>query len=82
MMGYTKNIDIFDPYVDPLEVKEDFGYDILSNNSQLNEKYDAIIHAVAHSDFLDLDLKKMLTTNGVIYDIKSTLPRNIVDGRL
>lgn len=82
MKEYTSNIDIFDPYADPQEVKDAYGYGILSQKSQLTEKYDAIIHAVAHTSFLKLDLEDMLTTNGVIYDIKSTLPRHIVDGRL
>jgi UDP-N-acetyl-D-glucosamine/UDP-N-acetyl-D-galactosamine dehydrogenase len=82
MMEYTSNIDIYDPYADPQEVKEAYGYSILSQKSQLTKKYDAIIHAVAHGAFQELELNKMLNKDGVIYDIKSTLPRDIVDGRL
>ena len=45
-------------------------------------KYDAIILAVAHKEFLNIDLKKHLNENGVIYDVKGILDRNIIDGRL
>ena len=44
--------------------------------------FDAIILAVAHNEFLTLDLKQMVKEGGVIYDVKSVLPRDIIDGRL
>lgn len=82
MMEYISNIDIYDPYANPEEVKESYGYSILTQKSQLIKKYNAIIHAVSHNAFKELDLTKMINEDGVIYDIKSTLPREIVDGRL
>lgn len=45
-------------------------------------KYDAIILAVAHNQFKDLNYKALLTPNGIIYDVKGFLPRELVDARL
>jgi UDP-N-acetyl-D-galactosamine dehydrogenase len=43
--------------------------------------YAAVILAVAHKKFLDFDIRT-LTPNGVLFDVKGILPRNIVDSRL
>ena len=45
-------------------------------------KFDAVILAVAHDEFKELDVKSLLKPNGVIYDVKGFLPRDIIDGRL
>lgn len=45
-------------------------------------KYDAVVLGVAHDLFKHLDVKSLLKDNGVIYDVKGVLPRDIVDGRL
>jgi UDP-N-acetyl-D-galactosamine dehydrogenase len=72
-------IDVFDPHVQEKEVLEEYGI-IMTNKLS---KYEAIILAVSHDEFLSLNietLKKFDFT--VIYDIKSILDRAIVDGRL
>jgi UDP-N-acetyl-D-galactosamine dehydrogenase len=51
-------------------------------NTLPDDLYDVIILAVAHKEFLSIDLKSMLRENGIIYDVKSILPRDIIDGRL
>jgi len=38
--------------------------------------------AVAHEEFRKLDIKSLLNSNGLIYDVKSFLPRELVDARL
>ena len=45
-------------------------------------KFDAVILAVAHKEFLDIDVKSFAKDGGVIYDVKGILPRDIIDGRL
>ena len=45
------------------------------------DKYSAIILAVAHKQFLDLDIRS-LTPDGVIFDVKGILPKNVADLRL
>lgn len=44
--------------------------------------FDAAILAVSHKEFLSLDLRQYVPEPGVIYDVKSLLPRHIIDGRL
>ena len=44
--------------------------------------HDAVILAVAHKEFLNMDVKNLIKENGVVYDVKGILPREIVDARL
>ena len=63
-----------------------YHYDIEITNgdlTQLNNKYDAIILAVAHNEFKDVNVREFLKDkNGVVYDVKGILDRNLIDGRL
>lgn len=77
---YTQNICIYDPWANAEKVEIEYGIKITSKINKV--KYDAIILAVSHTEFLDIDLRSLLTDNGVIYDVKGILPRDIIDGRL
>lgn len=77
---YTNNISVYDPWANPAAVNHEYGIDI--TNELPAEKFDAIILGVAHKQFLEMDVKGLLKDNGVIYDVKGLLPRDIVDGRL
>ena len=77
---YTQNITIYDPWANAASVKHEYNIDIVSELPE--EKFDAIILGVAHKQFLELNITKLIKENGVIYDVKGLLPRNIVDGRL
>ena len=79
---YTNNITIYDPWADADHVKHEYGVVITNDKIVLNNKYEAIILAVAHNEFVNLDVRGMLTDNGVVYDVKGILPRDVVDGRL
>lgn len=78
---YTNNITIFDPWADPSSVKSEYNIDIISTLPK-NNKYDAIILGVAHKQFINLDIKSLLAENGIVYDVKGILSRDIVDRRL
>ena len=78
---YTNNITIFDPWANPVEVKHEYGIDIVNTLNSF-EKYDAVILGVAHKEFLNLDIKSLVKEVGVVYDVKGILDRNIIDGRL
>lgn len=77
---YTSNITVYDPWANLAHVQHEYGLEV--TNELPNEKYDAVILAVAHKEFLGIDIKSMLDENGVIYDVKGILPRDIVDERL
>lgn len=75
------DVDVYDPWADVDEVKEEYGVDILVKVDD-STVYDAIIVAVAHKEFLDFDFKKVKRNNGVIFDTKACLDRTLADGRL
>lgn len=77
---YTNNITVYDPWANVETVKREYGITI--TNECPSDKFDAIILGVSHKQFLEIDVMKLLNANGVIYDVKSILPRDIVDGRL
>lgn len=79
---YNTNIDVFDPWASKDEVKHEYDFDLLDDASQLRSDYDAIVLAVSHNEFLELDLQKMKSDIGVIFDVKSLLPIHTVDARL
>ena len=78
---YTQNITIYDPWANSDHVKHEYGLNIV-NELSTDEKFDAVILCVAHKEFLGLDVKSLIKENGVIYDVKGILSRDIVDGRL
>jgi len=81
---YTSNITIFDPWADAHHVKCQYDIKITKGEMPLLEnKYDAVILAVAHKEFTGINVRKFLKNNrGVVYDVKGVLDRNTIDGRL
>ncbi len=66
-------VEITDPGVTAHEVKEEYGLDLIKNPEG---KYDAIIIAVSHKEYLELDedyLSSLLDDNGVVIDVKGIL---------
>lgn len=75
------SVTVYDPWADADEVKREYGFGIVSHIPD-SASYDGIIIAVAHKEFLQFDFKKHKRNNGVIFDTKACLDRNIVDCRL
>jgi len=61
-------------------VSQEYGISITNEIPTI--QFDAVILAVAHKEFLEMDVKAFSKTNGVVYDVKGILPREIIDGRL
>ena len=79
---YNVNVDVYDPWASKEEVRHEYDFELLDAESQLKTDYDAIVLAVSHNEFLELDLNKLKSDIGVIFDVKSLLPKHIVDARL
>lgn len=77
---YNLNLTIYDPWANPAIAKHEYNIDI--TNELPKEKYDAVILAVSHKEFADLDVTNLVKDQHVIYDVKGFLNREIVDGRL
>ena len=85
LLEYSNNIKVYDPWANPEIVKKHYDINIEQNFESIkNEKYDAIILAVSHNDFLNIDIRSLLRdrVNGIVYDVKGVLPKEIIDGRL
>lgn len=77
------NVDIYDPWAEPEEIKNEYGIDTIKQIEFLPEhEYNAIVLAVAHKEFINFDLNKYKKSDAVVFDIKGILPRDLVDGRL
>ena len=81
LQEYTDNITVYDMWADKEHTKKEYNIEI-TDTLEGNRKFDAVILAVAHKEFMSLDLKNLVNDNSVIYDVKGILPRDIVDDRL
>jgi UDP-N-acetyl-D-galactosamine dehydrogenase len=81
LRSFGLDVDIWDPWADVIDVRKQYGLDILGELDDIMT-YDAVIIAVAHTEFLKFDYKKIKRNNGVIFDTKACLDRKLVDGRL
>ncbi|QQL50845.1 nucleotide sugar dehydrogenase [Mucilaginibacter ginkgonis] len=77
---YGVMIDVYDPHANAQEVADEYHINLLDN---ISAKYDAIVLAVSHKEFLDLNLKDLKNgEHAVIFDTKSCLDRTVIDARL
>jgi len=78
---YKVKIDVYDPWANANQVKKEYDISCVGDIPK-DKKYSAVILAVCHDEFVHLDFKSLLDTNGVLYDVKGVLDKSIVDGRL
>lgn len=81
LAGYGMDITIYDPWASQQEVLHEYNLSIISELSY-DEPFDAILLAVAHSEFAGIDFNRLKKNDCMIYDIKSFLPADIADFRL
>jgi len=79
---YDVNVDVYDPWASAEEVKHEYGLDLITTSEELKKDYNAIVLAVSHNEFLELDITKLKSNIGVVFDVKSLLPSNQSDARL
>jgi UDP-N-acetyl-D-galactosamine dehydrogenase len=77
---YNLDIKVYDPWADSSVVKEHYGIELESELPK--EKFDAVILAVAHDQFREMDIHNLVKDKHIIYDIKGILPKDMIDGRL
>ena len=78
---YDIDVDVYDPWADPLEVKHEYGIETLTTYPEENG-YEAIILAVAHKEFAQINLLEHKNQGCIIYDVKSVLSKELTDARL
>jgi UDP-N-acetyl-D-galactosamine dehydrogenase len=74
------DLDVYDPWANPMEVYEEYGIQLEQKLKPKN--YKAVIVAVAHNEFLKIDYQAYKDQGAVIFDIKSFIDRKFSDARL
>jgi UDP-N-acetyl-D-galactosamine dehydrogenase len=75
------DVDVYDPWADAEEVKQEYGLDLLKGFDP-EKVYNAVLLAVPHEAFRDMDFRRFKETGAVLFDVKDFLPADLVDGRL
>jgi len=79
LISFGLDVDVFDPWANSQEVEKEYGFGLLE---QFGYQYDAVILAVSHYQFLNVDYSSFRKVGAVIFDTKSFIARDLVDGRL
>ncbi|WP_304488626.1 nucleotide sugar dehydrogenase [Dyadobacter sp. NIV53] len=79
LTDFGMQVDVYDPWASPDQVDEEYGISLIDNPAG---KYEAVVLAVAHQSFQELTISDFTYEKSVIYDLKSTLPKDSVDSRL
>lgn len=81
---YTSNIEVCDPWASADKVQSEYGINLSDDNLEnLKGKFDVVILCVAHNTFRNENIRSFLKEgNGVVYDVKGILNREVIDGRL
>lgn len=78
LKSFDIHVEVFDPNASPSEVKNEYGIEIFKEKPA--GQYSAVILAVSHKEFLNLDVRS-LVKNGVLFDVKGILPKDVIDAR-
>lgn len=79
LKGYGTEVDIYDPEADANEVEHEYGLKLTENP---NKEYHAIVLAVGHEVFKNLNIAALQAPNAVAYDIKGFLDKSLISARL
>lgn len=81
LVQFELDVDVYDPWADLKEVEHEYSLKLTSKENLA--KYDAIILAVSHDEFLTIKLDDLkLNSNSIVYDTKAFFDKVLVDGRL
>jgi len=80
---FGARVEVYDPWVDREEAHRLYGVTMIETLPR--NRYDAMVLAVAHREFVGLttgELHRLCRPQAVIYDVKNVLPQEVVDGSL
>ncbi|MEM7295003.1 MAG: nucleotide sugar dehydrogenase, partial [Pseudomonadota bacterium] len=80
---YHAQVDVYDPCFDAQDAHAEYG--ICTVDAPATGQYDAVIVAVAHREFRELNIETLRTFSkekSVLYDVKGIYPKDQVDGRI
>ena len=77
---YGVEVIIHDPWADENEVQHEYG--VVSSKTIPAGEFQSVVLAVAHKEFKSLNIKNLVESGGVIYDVKGLLEEGLIDGKL
>ena len=81
LKDYGVKVSVYDPWARAEEVWNEYGLELTDSLSK-GKKYDVVVLAVAHDQFMELDIPSLVKENHVVYDVKGSLNPEWVDDRL
>lgn len=84
LAGFGMQVDVYDPWVSRTEAKHEYDLDLLADAPEPGN-YDAVVLAVSHREFQAMGpdaIRALTKPGGVLFDVKSALPRGCADDRL
>jgi len=82
LVEFGLDVTVCDPWVNHRDVEMEFGIEVKNDFQNINDKYSALILAVSHDKFLEMDIKSLKKHKSIVFDIKGFLPLDLVDIRL
>jgi len=83
LSDYGLTVKVYDPWVHPAEARREYGIEMIPTLQ--GDRYDAIVLAVSHRQFLEMagdQFDELKNERSVLFDVKNVLPAEIVDGAL
>jgi UDP-N-acetyl-D-galactosamine dehydrogenase len=80
LKSYNINVTVVDPWANPSDVSRE--YNVKSIKQIPDNKFDAIILAVGHTEFRAITISDFLNSNSIVFDVKGILPKDLIDGSL
>ena len=81
--SFHANVEVYDPWVSAEEARHEYGLDLIDTLE--TGKYDAIVLAVAHRQFVEMGgerIRALGKPGCIVVDVKQARPRECVDDRL
>lgn len=79
LQSFGADVEVYDPHADAQEVKHEYNLNLITT---LNKVYSAIVLAVSHTEFKDLNWSVIRNAKTIVYDVKGFLEKSAVTARL
>ena len=80
LIQFGLDVDVYDPHADKNAVAHEYNINLID---RIRTRYDAVILAVSHQEFLEIDFNALKNgPDSILFDTKAFLDRKIVDARL
>ena len=79
LQSFGADVEVYDPHASSDEVEHEYGIRLID---KLDKKYSAIVLAVSHQEFKQIDWASIRNDQTIVYDVKGFLERSQISARL